>query len=92
LRWEDGVDQDIRVLEVSNWKKVANNRDEWAKLLKKARAHQRLRANDEILKSTFLFLPVFATGTSPSRIGVRLHHYTYCSSTFTYDNFEIADR
>ena len=41
-RWEDAVDQDMRILGVSNWKKVALNRDEWAKLLKKARAHQGL--------------------------------------------------
>jgi hypothetical protein len=27
------------MLGVKNWKKVALNRDEWAKLLKKARAH-----------------------------------------------------
>jgi hypothetical protein len=39
LRWEDGVDQDIRILGVKNWKKVALDRDKWAKLLKKARAH-----------------------------------------------------
>jgi hypothetical protein len=39
LRWEDGVDQDIRILGFKNWKKVALNRDEWVKLLKKARAH-----------------------------------------------------
>jgi len=42
LRWEDGVDQDKRILEVKNWKKVALDRDEWAKLLKKARVHQGL--------------------------------------------------
>jgi hypothetical protein len=42
LRWESGVDQDIRILGVKNWKKVALNRDEWAKLLKKAIAHQGL--------------------------------------------------
>jgi hypothetical protein len=42
LRWEDDVDQDMRILGVKNWKKVALNRDEWAKLLKKARAHQGL--------------------------------------------------
>ena len=42
LRWEDGVDQDIRILGVKNWKKVALNRYEWAELLKKARAHQGL--------------------------------------------------
>ena len=42
LRWQDGVDQDMRILEVKNWKKVALDRDEWAKLLKKARAHQEL--------------------------------------------------
>jgi hypothetical protein len=39
LWWEDGVDQDIRKLGVKNWKKLALNRDEWAKLLKKARAY-----------------------------------------------------
>jgi hypothetical protein len=42
MRWEDGVDQDMRILGVKNWKKVALNRDEWAHLLKKARAHQGL--------------------------------------------------
>jgi len=42
LRWEDGVDQDMRILEVKNWKKAALDRDEWAKLLKKARVHQGL--------------------------------------------------
>jgi hypothetical protein len=33
MRWEDGVDQDTRLLEVKNWKKVTLDRDEWAKLL-----------------------------------------------------------
>jgi hypothetical protein len=28
LRWEDGVDQDMRILRVKNWKKVALKRDE----------------------------------------------------------------
>jgi hypothetical protein len=42
LRWEDGGVQDVRILGVKNWRKVALNRDEWAKLLKKARAHQGL--------------------------------------------------
>jgi len=42
LRWEDGVDQDMRILGVKNWKKVALNGDEWVQLLKKARAHQGL--------------------------------------------------
>jgi len=32
MRWEDGVDQDMRILEVKNWKKVALDRDRWAKL------------------------------------------------------------
>jgi hypothetical protein len=32
----------MRVLEVKNWKKVALDRDEWAKLLTKARAQQGL--------------------------------------------------
>jgi hypothetical protein len=42
LQWDDGVDQDMRILGVKNWKKVALNRDKWAQLLKKARAHQGL--------------------------------------------------
>jgi len=33
MRWEDGADPDMRILEVKNWKKVALDRDEWAKLL-----------------------------------------------------------
>jgi hypothetical protein len=42
LRWENGVDQDMRILEVKNLKKVALDRDEWAKLLKKG-----CRADDD---------------------------------------------
>jgi hypothetical protein len=42
LRWKDGVVQDMRILGVKNWKKVALNRDEWVKLLKNARANQGL--------------------------------------------------
>jgi hypothetical protein len=42
LRWEGGVDKDMRILGVKNWKKVALNRDEWAKLFQRARAHQGL--------------------------------------------------
>jgi hypothetical protein len=42
LRWEDGVDQDTRILGDKNLKKVALNRDEWAQLLKKANDHQAL--------------------------------------------------
>ena len=32
----------MRILEVKKWKKVALERDEWAKLIKKALAHQAL--------------------------------------------------
>ena len=42
LRWEDGFDEDMRILGVKNWKKVALSRDECAQLLKKAKAHQGL--------------------------------------------------
>jgi hypothetical protein len=42
LRWEDGVVQDMRILRVKNWKKAAVNRDECAKVLRKARAHHGL--------------------------------------------------
>jgi hypothetical protein len=42
LRWEDGVDQDVRILGVKNWKKIVLKIKEWAQVLKKARAHQGL--------------------------------------------------
>jgi hypothetical protein len=42
LRWEDGVAQGMQILGVKRWKNVALNRDEWAKLLKKARVDQGL--------------------------------------------------
>jgi hypothetical protein len=49
--WEDGVVQDMRILEVKDWKKVALNRDEWTKLLKQDRAHQGL-LNHELCSAT----------------------------------------
>jgi hypothetical protein len=39
LRWGNSVDYDIRFLEERNWRNLALNREEWKKLLKKARAH-----------------------------------------------------
>jgi hypothetical protein len=39
LRWRDSVDQDIRLVGEGNRKNLALNREEWRKLLKKARAH-----------------------------------------------------
>jgi hypothetical protein len=40
LRWGgDSVDHDIRILGERNWRNLALNREEWTKLLKKARAH-----------------------------------------------------
>jgi hypothetical protein len=38
----DRVDQDIRLLGEENWESLALNREEWKKILKKARAHTRL--------------------------------------------------
>jgi hypothetical protein len=35
---EDGVYQDVKTLEVKNWKNAALERDEWTQILKKARA------------------------------------------------------
>jgi hypothetical protein len=39
LRWEDGVGQDMRILEVKNWKKAA--------LLRRPRSTKGCRANDD---------------------------------------------
>ena len=42
VRWKDGVDQDMRILIVDNWKKFAVNRYRWTQLLKKAKVHRGL--------------------------------------------------
>jgi hypothetical protein len=39
LRWEDDVIQDIKTLEVKNWRNVAMEKERWQKLLRKVRAH-----------------------------------------------------
>ena len=36
-RWEDDVMEDIRSMNVGNWKKVAQGRDRWKKIVKQAR-------------------------------------------------------
>jgi hypothetical protein len=51
LRWGDNVGQDIRLSGERNWKNLALNREEWRKLLKKARGRpgstQGCRASDD---------------------------------------------
>jgi len=32
IRWEDDVLEDIKSINISNWKKVAQNRDSWKKV------------------------------------------------------------
>jgi hypothetical protein len=39
LRWEDDVIQDIKTLGVKNWMNIAMGKENWQKLLRKARAH-----------------------------------------------------
>jgi hypothetical protein len=41
-RWEDNVLGDIRSLNVNNWKKVAQDRDEWKEVVERARTLYRL--------------------------------------------------
>jgi len=41
-RWEDDVLEDIKNMIVRNWKKVAENRDSWKKVVKQARTLYRL--------------------------------------------------
>jgi len=36
-RWEDDVLEDIKSINVSNWKKVAQNRDSWKNVVEQAR-------------------------------------------------------
>jgi len=41
-RWEDDVLEDIRSMNVSNWKKVAQDRDSWKKVVEQDRTLHRL--------------------------------------------------
>jgi len=40
--WEDDVLEDIRSMNVCNWKKVAQDRDSWKKAVEQARTLHRL--------------------------------------------------
>jgi hypothetical protein len=42
LRWEDGVDKEVKALGERNWKNIATNREIWQKLLRKAKAQKGL--------------------------------------------------
>ena len=41
--WEDDVLEDIKSINIGNWKKVAQNRDSWKKVVKQARTLYRLQ-------------------------------------------------
>ena len=41
-RWEDDILEDIKNMNVHNWKKVAQNRDSWKKAVEQARTLYRL--------------------------------------------------
>jgi hypothetical protein len=41
-RWEDDVLEDIKSMNISNWMKVAQNRDSWKKAVEQARTLYRL--------------------------------------------------
>jgi len=41
-RWEDDVLEDIKSINIRNWKKVTQNRDSWKKVVEQARTLHRL--------------------------------------------------
>ena len=41
-RWEDDVLEDLKSMNVRNWKKVVQNRDSWKKVVEQARTLYRL--------------------------------------------------
>jgi hypothetical protein len=41
-RWENDVLEDIKSINIRNWKKVAQNRDSWKKVVEQARILYRL--------------------------------------------------
>jgi hypothetical protein len=42
IRWEDDILLDIKSMNISNWKNVAQNRDRWKKVVEQARTVNRL--------------------------------------------------
>jgi hypothetical protein len=42
IRWEDDVLEEVRSMNVRNWKKVAQNRDSWKNVVKRTRTLYRL--------------------------------------------------
>jgi hypothetical protein len=42
LRWEDDVLEDINIMNVRNWKNVAQNIDRWKKVVEQAKTLNRL--------------------------------------------------
>jgi len=42
IRWEDDVLEDMKIINISNWKKVAQNRNSWKKVVEQARTLYRL--------------------------------------------------
>jgi hypothetical protein len=47
LRWEDGMDNDVKALEEGKWENLARNRQIWQNHVRKAVAQQGLFANDD---------------------------------------------
>ena len=43
-RWENDVLADLKSIKIGNWKKVAQNRDSWKKVVEQARTLQRFSA------------------------------------------------
>ena len=41
-RWEDDILEDIKSINIRNWKKVVENRDSWKKVVEQARTLYRL--------------------------------------------------
>jgi hypothetical protein len=42
IRWMEDMLEDLRIMEIKNWKQKAINREDWNKLVEKARTHIRL--------------------------------------------------
>ena len=47
MRWMHSVKNDLRKLRCRNWKLVAQDRTTWRHVLKEAKAHPELSANDD---------------------------------------------
>ena len=77
-RWEDDVLEDIKSINISDWKKVAQNRDSWKKVVEQARTLYRLQRFIRRRRSSAEVRNDWSYSSSPPiHLHVAQHHFHF---------------